>query len=87
MTWVDAPGGRLVDKAEWTSAAKIEAFVVRYRQGRSRKPASGTMSPYRSEHLEHRDVDRDAFCDRLRRIGPRAYTESKRAELLWQQLA
>jgi hypothetical protein len=85
MTWVVARGGRLVYKADWTSAANVEAFLARHEQGRRRKPASGTVSPYLSEQLEYRDVDREAFYARLRRNGPSAYTEFKRAEELWQQ--
>jgi hypothetical protein len=77
-------GGQLVYKSDWTSAANVEAFLVRYQQGRRRKPASGTVAPYVSEQIEYRDVDREAFYARLRRNGPRAYTEFKRAEQLWQ---
>ena len=85
MTWVVAPGGRLVYKAEWTSAAGVEAFVDRYQQGRRRKPISGTIAAYLTEQLEFRDVDREAFYSRLRRNGPRAYDEFKRAEEIWQR--
>lgn len=71
-------GGRLIDKSEWPSAANIEAFVDRYQQGRRRKPATGTIAPYITEQLKLRDVDREAFYERLRRNGERAYDEFKR---------
>ena len=87
MTWVVGRGGRVIYKAEWTSAASIEAFVERYAQRRSRRPATGTIAPYITEQLEFRDVDRDAFYQRLRRNGQRAYDEFKRAEQIWQQRA
>jgi hypothetical protein len=85
MTWVIGRGGRVISKSDWTSAANIEAFLNRYEQGRRRKPAAGTIAPYTTEQLEFRDVDRDAFYQRLRRNGDRAYEEFKRAEQIWQR--
>lgn len=41
------------------------------------------VSPYLSEQIEYRDVDREAFYDRLRRNGPRSCEEFKHAERLW----
>lgn len=79
-----AGGGRLIYKSEWTSAANIEAFVDRYQQGRRRKPATDTVAPYITEQLELRDVDREAFYERPRRNGERAYDEFKRAEDIWR---
>ena len=76
--------GRLIYKSEWTSAANIEAFVDCYIEGRRRKPASGTIAPYIHRALEFRDVDREAFYERLRRNGERAYDEFKRAEQIWR---
>lgn len=83
MTWVVGRGGRILYKADWTSAANVEAFVLRYQAARRERPAGGTMSPYTSEQLEFRHVDREMFYDRLRRNGPRAYDEFKRAEEIW----
>jgi hypothetical protein len=84
MTWVIGRGGRIVYRADWTSAANAEAFLDRYEQGRRRKPPSGAVAPYVSEQVEFRDVDREAFYERLRRNGPRAYEEFKRAEEIWR---
>ena len=50
---------------------------------RSRSPPR--VPPYLSELIEHRDVDREAFYDRLRRNGPRSYEEFKHAERLWAE--
>jgi hypothetical protein len=85
MTWVVGRGGRILYRADWTSAANVEAFLDRYEQGRRRKPPSVTVAPYVSEQLEFRDVDREAFYARLRRNGPRAYEEFKHAEELWRE--
>lgn len=85
MTWVIGRGGRILYKADWTSAANIESFVQRYRAARDERRAGGTMSPYMSEQLEFRHVDREMFYDRLRRNGPRAYDEFKRAEEIWSR--
>ena len=84
MTWVIGRGGRILYKADWTSARTIEAFLQRHAEGRSRRPASGAVAPYLTEQVEYRDVDREAFYERLRRNGPRSYDEFKRAEEIWQ---
>lgn len=79
MTWVIGRGGRIIYRADWTSAANVESFLTRYAAGRRRSPGQG-ISPYLSEQIEYRDQDRAAFDDRLRRNGPRAYDEFLRAE-------
>ncbi|MDX1622214.1 MAG: deiodinase-related protein, partial [Nitriliruptorales bacterium] len=83
MTWVIGRGGTILYKADWTSAANVEAFLTRYEEGRRRKPASGAVAPYMTEQIEFRDVDREEFYARLRRNGQRAYDEFKRAEEIW----
>ncbi len=85
MTWVIGRGGRILYRADWTSAANVEAFLDRYEEGRRRRPPGGAVSPYVSEQIEFRDVDREAFYDRLRRNGPRSYDEFKHAERLWAE--
>jgi hypothetical protein len=85
MTWVIGRGGRILYRADWTSAANVEAFLERHEAGRKRRPAGGAVSPYLSEQIEYRDVDREAFYDRLRRNGPRSYEEFKHAERLWAE--
>lgn len=85
MTWVIGRGGQILYKADWTSAANVEAFLHRYLRGRSRRPPSGAVAPYLTEQVEFRDVDREAFYQRLRRNGPRSYEEFKRAEQIWAQ--
>jgi hypothetical protein len=84
MTWVVGRGGRILYKADWNSARNVEAFLERHEQGRRRRPASGAVAAYVTEQIEYRDVDREAFYDRLRRNGPRSYDEFKRAEALWR---
>ena len=83
MTWVIGRGGRIIYRADWTSATNVEAFLTRYEHGRRRRPVSGSVAPYLSEQIEYRDVDREAFYQRLRRNGPRSFEEFKRAEQLW----
>jgi hypothetical protein len=85
MTWVIGRGGRILSRSDWTSAANVEAFLARYEQGRARRPTSGAVAPYVTEQIEFRDVDREAFYERLRRNGPRAHEEFKRAEEIWRE--
>jgi hypothetical protein len=85
MTWVIGRGGRILSRSDWTSAANVEAFLTRYEQGRARRPPSGAVAPYVTEQIEFRDVDREAFYERLQRNGPRAYEEFKRAEEIWRE--
>ncbi len=84
MTWVIGRGGRIIYKADWTSAAHVASFLTRYEEGRRRRPKSGIVASYLTEQIEHRDVDREAFDERLRRNGPRAYDEFQRAEKIWR---
>lgn len=84
MSWVIGRGGRILYKSDWTSAANVEAYLGRHDEGRTRRPATGNVGPYLTEQVEHRDLDRDAFYQRLHRNGSRAYDEFKRAEEIWR---
>jgi hypothetical protein len=84
MTWVVDRGGRIAYKADWTSAANVEGFVRRYLARKESRPAGGVLSPYSTEQLELRTVDRDAFYLYLEeRNGPRALEEFRTAERHW----
>jgi hypothetical protein len=85
MSWVIGRGGRILYKSDWTSAANVEAFLSRHEQGRTRRPQTGTVGPYLTEQVEYRDLDREAFYQRLHRNGSRAYHEFKRAEEVWRE--
>lgn len=87
MTWAVARGGRLVYKANWTSAANVEAFVERYEQARRPRPSRGVVAMYETEQVEFRHLDREVFYERLGRNGSRAYEEFKRAEEIWRRRA
>jgi hypothetical protein len=84
MNWVIGRGGRIIYKSDWTSAANVEAFLTRYEAGRARRPQAGSVGPYLTEQVEFRDIDREAFYQRLQRNGPRAYDEFKAAEEIWR---
>jgi hypothetical protein len=83
MTWLIGRGGRILYKADWTSAANVEAFAKRYRAERTGRPAGTARSPYLTEQVEFRQVDRERFYECLRTNGPRAYTEFTAAEQIW----
>jgi hypothetical protein len=79
MTWVIDRGGRVAYKANWTSAANVEAFLIRFLSAR----AGRFSAVYETEQLEFRQVDRERFNKRLLRNGPRAAEEFGKAQQLW----
>lgn len=82
MTWVIDRGGIVAYKANWTSAANVEAFVVRYLAAKADRQ-QGPLARYETEQLEFRQVDRESFRKRLLRNGPRAAEEFRQAEQVW----
>jgi hypothetical protein len=84
MTWVIDRGGRIAYKANWTNAANVEAFLVRYLAGKADR-SRGVAVLYETEQLEFRQVDREEFNRGLLRNGPRAVTEFKRGMELMEQ--
>lgn len=83
MTWVFARGGRVVYKANWTNAANVEAFLERFLAARAPQRQGGRQAMYETEQVEFRDIDDEAFQQRLRRNGPRAVAEIDSARRLW----
>ncbi|MBW3619514.1 MAG: hypothetical protein KY461_04665 [Actinobacteria bacterium] len=57
MTWVIGRGGRIVYKADWTSAENVEGFVRRYRQARSDGPRAYDEFKHAEEIWSTRDRD------------------------------
>jgi hypothetical protein len=84
MTWVIDRGGIVAYKANWTSAANVEAFVVRYLAAKADRE-HGAMARYETEQVEFRQVDRESFTKRLLRNGPRAAEEFRQAGQVWAQ--
>jgi hypothetical protein len=82
MSWVLDRGGTILYKAEWTSAARVDDFLERRQAQRT-----GVTTPFHTEQLELRTVDREAFYRGLQRNGPRAFAEFKRAEEIWAERA
>jgi hypothetical protein len=87
MTWVIGRGGRVAYKANWTSAANVEAFLERFLAARGEHPAGTTAVMYETQQIEFRYPDRKRFTDHLLRIGPRAVAEFEKAEQLWAERA
>lgn len=84
MTWVLTRGGRIAYKADWTNAAAVQAFLVRFLEFRDRRGPGTAIAPYQTEQLEYRHVDREAFYRHLaERNGPRALEEFHEAERIW----
>jgi hypothetical protein len=93
MTWVIDRGGQVAYKANWTSAANVEAFLVRFLDSRTPRDSgeprlSGTaLAMYQTEQVESRHVDRVRFNQHLLRNGPGAAREFAAARELWASRA
>jgi hypothetical protein len=87
MTWVIDRGGRVAYKANWTSAANVEAFLARFLAARGQHPAGAASVMYETEQIEFRHADRKRFAEHLLRNGPRAAAEFEKARELWARRA
>ena len=83
MTWVIGRGGRVAYKADWTSAANVEAFLGRFLAARSGQQPGAAPVMYATQQIEFRHTDRKRFMQHLQRNGPRAVTEFENAQKLW----
>jgi len=83
MTWVIDRGGRVAYKANWTSAANVEAFLARFLGSRRRRPPGTELAMHQTEQAEYRYPDRKKFTAHLARNGPSAAREFDRARELW----
>ncbi len=83
MTWVIGRGGRVAYKANWTSAANVEAFLGRFLAGRTEHQPGTTPVAYETQQAEYRYTDRRRFMQHLLRNGPRAVAEFEKAQQLW----
>jgi hypothetical protein len=85
MTWVIGRGGRVAYKANWTSAANVEAFLARFLAARDEQPPGTAPVMYETQQAEFRYPDRKRFAQHLLRNGPRAVAEFEKARQLWAQ--
>ena len=87
MTWVIGRGGRIAYKADWTSAANVEAFLARFLAARTEHQPGTAPVMYETQQIEFRYPDRKRFMQRLLRNGPRAVAEFEKAQELWAHRA
>jgi hypothetical protein len=87
MTWVIGRDGRVAYKANWTSAANVEAFLGRFLAARGEHPPGTVPVMYETQQAEFRYPDRKRFTERLLRNGPRAVAEFEKAQELWAHRA
>ena len=85
MTWVIGGGGRIAYKANWTSAANVEAFLGRFLAGQAEHRPGTPPAMYETQQAEFRYPDRKRFMQDLLRNGPRAVAEFEKAQQLWAQ--
>ena len=71
MTWIVAPGGRIVYKAAWTAAADVADALDGALDHLGRRRAE-RLAPMYSERLAWRVNDDAAFRAGLERAGPQA---------------
>jgi hypothetical protein len=71
MTWVIDRRGRVAYKANWTSAANVEAFLGRFLAARRDHPPGTAPVMYETQQVEFRATDRGRFAAHLLRNGPR----------------
>jgi hypothetical protein len=83
MSWVIDRGGRVAYKANWTSAANVEAFLERFLAARGERPPAAVPVMYETQQAEFRYPDRKRFTEHLLRNGPRAVAEFEKAQQLW----
>ena len=83
MTWVIGRGGRVAYKANWTSAANVEAFLGRFLAARGQHPPGTSPVMYETQQAEFRYPDRKRFMQHLLRNGSRAVAEFEKAQELW----
>jgi len=76
-------GGRVAYKANWTSAANVEAFLARFLAAGSEHPPATMPVMHETQQAEFRYPDRKRFTEHLLRNGPRAAAEFERAQQLW----
>jgi hypothetical protein len=87
MTWVIGRGGRVAYKANWTSAANVEAFLGRFLADQAGRPPGTSPVMYETQQVEFRYADRKRFMQDLLRNGPRAVAEFEKAQQLWAERA
>ena len=87
MTWVIGRGGRVAYKANWTSAANVEAFLERFLAARGEHPPGTMPVMYETQQIEFRYPDQKRFTEHLLRNGPRAMAEFEKAQHLWAHRA
>ena len=80
-------GGWVAYKANWTSAANVEAFLGRFLAGRTEHPPGTSSVMYETQQTEFRYTDHNRFMRHLRRNGPRAVAEFEKARQLWAERA
>ena len=83
MTWVIDRGGRVAYKANWTSAANVEAFVGRFLAARGDHAPGTAPVMYETQQVEFRYTDQRRFNAHLLRNGARAATEFEKARQVW----
>lgn len=83
MTYILAPGNRVVFRSGWTDAEITRAAIAYLLARRADRRSGARLAPFYAEIEGSRWVDDGAFTAGLERNGPRAVTEFAEAKARW----
>jgi hypothetical protein len=79
MTWIFDRSGKVLYKADWTSTESVVRSLEYFLEIGERRKTNERLAPFQVARVEYREVDRQAFYDRLAENGPKAVEEFKKA--------
>ena len=85
MAYIVNAAGKVAFRADWTQAEVLEWAVTNLTDGIEARRAGRRVAPYYLEFLPVRTSDPARFEEGLRRAGPKAVEEFRRAMEAWSQ--
>ena len=79
MTWIFDRQGKVMYKADWTHVQSVVDTLEYYLNLTERRKSGTRLNAFKTERLEYREADRDAFYEGLARNGPKAVDEFDKA--------
>jgi hypothetical protein len=79
MSWIFNSSGAPVYKSDWTDVLSVKSALEYFISVGERKTAGEKLGPFRTERLDYRNMDQEAFYNGLARNGPKAVQEFRDA--------